>query len=77
MIRDGSRRTVKLLNADGERFVIGLGTILQNAKSDLFTEIDFTAGTAKLILVQPDGSGRQVLLTQPATANIGTPRWLY
>lgn len=40
----------------------------------LFTEID--AGTARLVLVQPDGSGRRVLLTQPATTRIGTPRWL-
>jgi hypothetical protein len=57
------------------------GTVFRGApdwgpKGILFTEIDFAAGTARLILVQPDGSGRQVLLTQPANANIGTPRWL-
>jgi len=30
-----------------------------------------------VVLVQPDGSGRQVLLTQPATTRLGTARWLY
>jgi Tol biopolymer transport system component len=57
------------------------GTVFRGApdwgpKGILFTEVDFGAGTAKLILVQPDGSGRQVLLTQPATSLIGNPRWL-
>ena len=42
----------------------------------LFTETDAAAGTTVLVLVQPDGSGRQVLLTQPATTRIGIPRWL-
>ncbi len=43
----------------------------------LFTEVDPAAGTARVVLVQPDGSGRQVLLTQPATTLLGTARWLY
>jgi Tol biopolymer transport system component len=57
------------------------GTVFRGApdwgpKGILFTEVDFAAGTAKIVVIQPDGSGRQVLLTQPATANIGTARWL-
>jgi len=43
----------------------------------LFTEVDLAAGTARVVLIQPDGSGRQVLLTQPATTRLGTARWLY
>ncbi len=47
------------------------------AQGILFTEVDPAAGTARVVLVQPDGSGRQVLLTQPATTRLGTARWLY
>src|SRR6266581_1826072 len=47
------------------------------AQGILFTEVDPAAGTARVVLVQPDGSGRQVLLTQPATTLLGTARWLY
>ena len=47
------------------------------AQGILFTEVDLAAGTARVVLVQPDGSGRQVLLTQPATTRLGTARWLY
>jgi len=46
-------------------------------KGILFTEVDPSAGTARVVLIQPDGSGRQVLLTQPATTRLGTVRWLY
>lgn len=42
----------------------------------LFTETDVAAGTSRVVLVQPDGSGRQVLLTQAARFNLGTARWL-
>src|SRR6266496_3660783 len=47
------------------------------AQGILFTEVDLAAGTARVVLIQPDGSGRQVLLTQPATTRLGTARWLY
>jgi Tol biopolymer transport system component len=44
----------------------------------IFTEADVAAGTVKLVLVQPDGSGRQVLLTQAlSTEHIPQARWLY
>jgi hypothetical protein len=42
----------------------------------VFTEIDNAAGTASLVLLQPDGSGRQVLLTQSANVALSYPRWL-
>ncbi len=42
----------------------------------VFTETDVAAGTSKVVFVQPDGSGRQVLLTQAARFNLGTARWL-
>jgi Tol biopolymer transport system component len=47
------------------------------AQGILFTEVDASAGTARVVLIQPDGSGRKVLLTQPATTRLGTARWLY
>jgi Tol biopolymer transport system component len=42
----------------------------------VFTETDAAAGTSRVVFVQPDGSGRQVLMTQAARFNLGTARWL-
>jgi hypothetical protein len=42
----------------------------------VYPEIDASAGTASLVLVQPDGSGRKVLYTQGAGFALSSPRWL-
>ena len=42
----------------------------------LFVETDAAAGTSRLVRVQPDGTGRTVLRSEPATARMGAPRWL-
>ncbi len=42
----------------------------------VFAETDAGAATTSLVVVQPDGSGRRVLLTQPLGFNLGFPRWL-
>ena len=42
----------------------------------VFTEIDAAAGVAQLVQVQPDGSGRKLLLTQGAGFSLSYPRWL-
>jgi Tol biopolymer transport system component len=42
----------------------------------LFVETDAAAGTSQLVRIQADGSGRTVLRSEPATARMGSPRWL-
>ncbi|HXB53756.1 MAG TPA: hypothetical protein VN461_03170 [Vicinamibacteria bacterium] len=42
----------------------------------VFAETDAAAATTSLVVVQPDGTGRHVILTQPSTFNLGFPRWL-
>jgi Tol biopolymer transport system component len=42
----------------------------------VFTETDVATGTARVVVVQPDGTGRQVPLTQASRFNLGTARWL-
>jgi Tol biopolymer transport system component len=42
----------------------------------IFPEVDVAAGTASLVLIQPDGSGRKVLYTQGARFALSSPRWL-
>jgi Tol biopolymer transport system component len=42
----------------------------------VFTETDVAEGSSKVVVMQPDGSGRQVPFTQAARFNIGTARWL-
>lgn len=42
----------------------------------LFVETDAAAGTSLLVRVQPDGSGRTVLRSEPAGYRMGAPRWL-
>jgi Tol biopolymer transport system component len=42
----------------------------------LFVETDSAANTASLVRIQPDGTGRTVLRTEPATARMGAPRWM-
>ncbi len=41
-----------------------------------FVENDGAAGTWSLVVVQPDGSGRKVLLTVSGGKQISAPRWL-
>jgi len=42
----------------------------------VYPEIDTAAGTASIVLIQPDGSGRKVLHTQGSRLALGNPRWL-
>ena len=42
----------------------------------LYVETNVTAGTAELVLIQPDGSGRKVLRSEAAGYRMGAPRWL-
>jgi Tol biopolymer transport system component len=42
----------------------------------VFAETDVMAATTSLVVVQPDGTGRRVVLTQASTFNLGFPRWL-
>jgi Tol biopolymer transport system component len=42
----------------------------------VFTETDSAAGNSRVVVVQPDGSGRQVLLTQASRLSLGGARWL-
>jgi Tol biopolymer transport system component len=42
----------------------------------VFTETDVPAGVSRVVVIQPDGSARQVPLTQATRFNLGTARWL-
>jgi Tol biopolymer transport system component len=42
----------------------------------VFAETDGVGASTSLVVVQPDGTGRRVLLTQPSGFNLGFPRWL-
>jgi Tol biopolymer transport system component len=43
----------------------------------VFVETDATAGESRLVLVQPDGTGRTVLRTEPSVYRMAAPRFLY
>lgn len=45
-------------------------------KGIAFTEVDSAAGAAGLVTVQPDGSGRRVLVSAGSAFSLGYPRWL-
>ena len=42
----------------------------------VFTEVSVAAGTAQLVVVQPDGSGRRSILSVSSALDISNPRWL-
>jgi Tol biopolymer transport system component len=42
----------------------------------VFVETDAAADESRLVVIQPDGSGRQVLRTERAGYALGSPRWL-
>ncbi len=42
----------------------------------IFVETDSTSGESRLVVIQPDGSGRQVLHSEDAGFRMGAPRWL-
>ncbi|PYQ19070.1 MAG: hypothetical protein DMF81_23000, partial [Acidobacteria bacterium] len=46
------------------------------AKGIVFPEVDAAAGATRLVIVQPDGSGRQVPITLGSSFDISYPRWL-
>jgi hypothetical protein len=42
----------------------------------VFTETDVGRGQSRIVVMQPDGSGRQVVFTQESQFHLGTARWL-
>ena len=42
----------------------------------VFVESDVAAGESRLVLVQPDGSGRRVIRTERLDFGMGAPRFL-
>ena len=46
------------------------------AKGIAFPETDVAAGATRLVIIQPDGSGRQVPVTLGSSFDISYPRWL-
>jgi hypothetical protein len=42
----------------------------------VFTETDVPASVSRVVVLQPDGTGRQVPLVQGSRFNLGTARWL-
>ena len=47
-----------------------------SAQGIVFEEGDGASGTRRLVVVQPDGSGRRVLLTAARGTDLTAPRWL-
>jgi Tol biopolymer transport system component len=47
-----------------------------SSKGILFTEVDVAAGATRLVVVDPNGSNRRVLLSQALTTRIPQARWL-
>jgi Tol biopolymer transport system component len=47
-----------------------------SAQGIVFEEGDGASGTRRLVVVQPDGSGRRVLVTAPSGTDLSAPRWL-
>jgi hypothetical protein len=47
-----------------------------SAEGIVFVETDSAAGESRLVVVQPDGSGRTVLRTENAGFRMAAPRWL-
>jgi hypothetical protein len=43
----------------------------------VFVETEAAAGESRLVLVQPDGTGRKVLRTEPSAFGMAAPRFLY
>jgi Tol biopolymer transport system component len=61
--------------------VIATGNLYRGApdwgpRGIVFTETDVAAGESRIVVMQPDGSGRQVPFTQQSSQNLGTARWL-
>jgi Tol biopolymer transport system component len=48
-----------------------------DARGIVFTETDLAAGTTAIVLIQADGSGRRVILSQSSGLDLGPPRWLH
>jgi len=42
----------------------------------VFVETDAAAGESRLVVVQPDGSGRKVVRTEASGFRMGAPRWI-
>ncbi|MCG6921779.1 MAG: hypothetical protein LJF15_11950 [Acidobacteria bacterium] len=67
---------------DGPMVVVGGGGVFRGApdwSTDgeiVFVETDMAAGESRLVVVQPDGTGRQVLHVEDAGYRMGSPRWL-
>lgn len=71
------------LRADGQStpVVVASGPVFRGApdwgpRGLLFVETDADSSRSELVVVQPDGSGRQVLRTEDAGYRMASPRWL-
>jgi len=68
------------LEADPE-LLVGGGDVYRgapdwNPTGIVFVETDSASGESRLVVIQPDGSGRQVLHSEDAGYRMGAPRWL-
>jgi Tol biopolymer transport system component len=70
------------VNLDGTNLqTVATGAVFRGAPDwgragILFVESDAAAGESRLVIVQPDGSGRKVLRTEPLVFNMTAPRFL-
>jgi Tol biopolymer transport system component len=70
------------IRADGANLqTIATGAVYRGAPDwgragIVFVESDAAAGESRLVLVQPDGSGRRVIRTEPLAFGMGAPRFL-
>ncbi len=67
--------------ADGSLATVASGPAHRGApdwgpQGIVFSELDPVAGFARLLVVQPDGSGRRVLLAVDSSLDLSHPRWL-
>lgn len=74
---------LKSVGSDGkdERPLAAGGSVFRGAPDwgktgIVFVETDAALGKSRLVVVQPDGSGRKVLLEQSAGYRMGAPRWI-
>jgi hypothetical protein len=69
------------LDGTGLTLLAGGGGVYRGApdwgpQGIVFVEVDVAAGEARMVVLQPDGSGRRVLMTVGAAFDLQYPRWL-
>lgn len=73
--------TLRLDTTGASPVVIASGPLYRgapdwSADGIVFTEVEQVQGVSRLVVVQPDGSGRKVLLTTTGGLSLASPRWL-